>query len=224
MSEPFSLTAVEAAHEISAGSLSCEELARSCLDRISACDETVQAFAHVATDEALARARDLDKTGSGGALRGIPAAIKDMIDTADMPTAYNSPIYEGFRPARDAACVGVLRARDAVVLGKVSTVEFASLGRLPPTSNPHHPGHTPGGSSAGSAAAVAAGMVPLALGTPDRRLADPAGGVLRYFRHETELRSDQHRGHQGLLPSRSTPSGTWRAGSRTWNSCPPRSA
>ena len=88
-----------------------------------------------------------------------------MIDTGDMPTEYNSPLYRGHRPARDAACVSILRSAGLVVLGKVTTVEFASLGRNAPTRNPLNPDRTPGGSSSGSGAAVADRMVPLALGT-----------------------------------------------------------
>lgn len=97
-------------------------------------------------------------------LAGIAVAVKDLIDTADMPTAYGSPIYEGHVPSADAWIVQRLRAQGAHVLGKSVTTEFAW--RHPgPTVNPWHAGHTPGGSSSGSAAAVAAGIVPLAIGT-----------------------------------------------------------
>lgn len=99
-----------------------------------------------------------------GPLFGVPVGIKDVIDTADLPTSYGSPIYAGHRPTADATCVARLRSVGAVVLGKTVTTEFASS--FPgPTRNPHDPARTPGGSSSGSAAAVAAGMVPVALGT-----------------------------------------------------------
>ena len=88
-----------------------------------------------------------------------------MIDTADMPTTHNSPIYQGLQQGRDAACVGIARGEGAVILGKTDTVEFASGGRRALTRNPHDAARTPGGSSSGSAAAVADGMVPLAFGT-----------------------------------------------------------
>jgi len=102
----------------------------------------------------------------------VPVGIKDLIDTVDMPTTYGSPIYAGYRPAWDAACVALLREAGAVILGKTVTTEFAMF--MPgKTANPHHPGHTPGGSSSGSAAAVADGMVPLALGT------QTAGSIIR---------------------------------------------
>ena len=99
-----------------------------------------------------------------GPLHGLPLAVKDIIDTADQPTAYGSKAYAGNRPAQDAACVALARAAGAAVLGKTVTTEFAL--RAPgPTANPHAPAHTPGGSSSGSAAAVADCMVPVAFGT-----------------------------------------------------------
>ena len=113
-----------------------------------------------------------------GPLHGIPVGVKDVIDTADMPTAYGSPIYAGHRPERDADCVAWLREAGAVVLGKTVTTEFATY-EPPPTVNPLDPARTPGGSSSGSAAAVAAGMVPLALRDPDGRVGDPARLLLR---------------------------------------------
>ena len=81
-----------------------------------------------------------------------------------MPTAYGSPIYSGYRPRADAACVALLRAAGAQIVGKTALTEFAAP-HPGPTRNPHNPDHTPGGSSSGSAAAVAAGMVPVALGS-----------------------------------------------------------
>jgi Asp-tRNA(Asn)/Glu-tRNA(Gln) amidotransferase A subunit family amidase len=90
--------------------------------------------------------------------------VKDIVDTADMPTAMGSPIYAGWRPKADAAIVAGLRRLGASLAGKTTTTAFAFLDPTA-TQNPAAPGHTPGGSSAGSAAAVAAGMVPLAIGT-----------------------------------------------------------
>ena len=91
--------------------------------------------------------------------------MKDVIDTVDLPTQRGSPRYEGRRAEQDAACVRLLRQAGCVLLGKADTVEFAGIGRDPPTANPHDPKRTPGGSSAGSGAAVATGMAPMALGT-----------------------------------------------------------
>lgn len=100
-----------------------------------------------------------------GLLSGIPIGVKDVIESASLPTEFNSPLYEGHQASRDAACLAVLKAQGAVLLGKTTTVEFASLGRVATTKNPHNYAHTPGGTSSGSAAAVATGMVPIALGT-----------------------------------------------------------
>src|SRR5206468_11311563 len=99
-----------------------------------------------------------------GALHGVPVGIKDIIDTADMPTENGSVLHAGRTPSRDASVVSLLRAAGAIIMGKTVTTEFAT--RTPgKTRNPHDPAHTPGGSSSGSAAAVAASMVPLALGS-----------------------------------------------------------
>jgi Asp-tRNA(Asn)/Glu-tRNA(Gln) amidotransferase A subunit family amidase len=94
----------------------------------------------------------------------VPVGFKDVIDTADMPTQYNSAIYRGHRPHTDASCVAMVRRAGGIVMGKTVTTEFAS--RTPgPTRNPHNLAHSPGGSSSGSAAAVADYMTPLAFGT-----------------------------------------------------------
>ncbi len=163
--DPCELSAAEARAALAAGSLSSEQLVRACLERIEARNDELAAFVHVDPAAALAEARRCDQGATTGPLHGLPFAVKDMIDTGSMPTAYNSPCYEGFRPARDAGCVASLRSQGGVLLGKVATVEFASVGRVPPTRNPHDPNRMPGGTSSGSAAAVAAHMVPLALAT-----------------------------------------------------------
>jgi Asp-tRNA(Asn)/Glu-tRNA(Gln) amidotransferase A subunit family amidase len=159
------LSASEAAEALSAGRLTSEALTRACLARIAARDPELKAWVQVDADNALRQARELDKQPRRGPLHGLPVAIKDMIDTADLPTAYNSPLFHGHRPALDAAAVAILRAAGCVILGKTETTEFAAAGRDAPTGNPHNLAHTSGGSSAGSAAAVADLHVPLALGT-----------------------------------------------------------
>ncbi len=166
------LTAREAAARIASGELSSEDLVRTCLARIAERDPSVRAFAHVATDAAISAARDADtavllkdKDKPLGPLHGVPVAIKDIIETTDMPTQYNSRIYRGHQSGKDAAAVTILRAAGAIVIGKTETIEFAAHGRLPVTRNPHDFTRTPGGSSSGSAAAVADMMVPLTLGT-----------------------------------------------------------
>ena len=90
--------------------------------------------------------------------------IKDIIETADMPTEQGSPLFKGWRSVRDSAGVAALREAGAVVLGKTVTTEFAAVAPGP-TRNPWDTSRTPGGSSSGSAAAVAAGIVSAALGT-----------------------------------------------------------
>jgi Asp-tRNA(Asn)/Glu-tRNA(Gln) amidotransferase A subunit family amidase len=140
----------------------------ACLERISAVDGTIEAWAFLDPEHAIAQARAADvwrRSGRAfGPLHGVPVALKDIIDTADMPTEHGSPLYAGRRPACDAAVVGMLRAAGAVLMGKTVTTEFAA-GASGKTRNPHDPAHTPGGSSSGSAAAVAAAMVPVALGS-----------------------------------------------------------
>src|SRR5438309_6132435 len=164
MSDPLSLSARDAAREITAGRLSATTLVAACLERITAREPVVGAWHHLDPDAALAAARRCDASPPRGPLHGVPIAVKDLIDTSDMPTGYGSTIYEGHRPAADAACVALARAAGAIVLGKAVTTEFACF-TAGKTANPHNPAHTPGGSSSGSAAAVAAGMVRLAFGS-----------------------------------------------------------
>ena len=165
---PADLTAAQAAQRIRDGLTSSEELVESCLERIRAIDEKVQAWAFL--DEELARtqarkADELRRSGqAAGPLSGIPVGVKDIFDTSDYPTENGNRVHKGRTPRKDAAAVAMLRAAGAVVLGKTVTTECAYY-HPGKTRNPHNPEHTPGGSSSGSAAAVAAGMVPLALGS-----------------------------------------------------------
>jgi Asp-tRNA(Asn)/Glu-tRNA(Gln) amidotransferase A subunit family amidase len=159
------LTAAEASARLQAGTVTSERLARACLDRIAAREPEILAWSYVDPDAVLRQARELDKLPRRGPLHGVPIGLKDIFDTADMPTQHNSPIYAGHRPGQDAACVGTLRAAGALILGKTDTTEFAGSGRLATTRNPHDTARTPGGSSSGSAAAVGDCHVPLALGT-----------------------------------------------------------
>lgn len=158
------LSAAEAVRQIASGKLTSEALVRDCLERIKQRDGEVQAWVYCDPDAALAQARAIDKAGAKGPLAGVPIAFKDVIDTCDMPTQYNSPIYRDYRPRIDAACVALVRQAGGIVLGKTVTTEFAT--RHPgPTRNPHNLEHTPGGSSSGSGASVADFMVPFAFGT-----------------------------------------------------------
>jgi len=164
MTEAFELTVTEGLRAMEAGELTAEAWVASCLERIRDREQTVLAWEYLDGDGALARARELDRAGGGGLATGVPFGAKDIIDTADMPTAYGSPIHQGHRPGRDAGCVAITRAAGAVLLGKTVTTEFGH--RYPgKTRNPVNPAHTPGGSSSGSVAAVGDKMIPLAYGT-----------------------------------------------------------
>jgi Asp-tRNA(Asn)/Glu-tRNA(Gln) amidotransferase A subunit family amidase len=162
--EPHRLSAATLARLIEGGELTAEAVVASCLDRIKDREPVVRAWAHLDRNQALDAARQCDRAGRRGVLRGVPFGVKDIFDTADMPSGYGSPIYTGCRPSFDASAVALPRAAGAILLGKTVTTEFAN--RHPgPTSHPQNPLHTPGGSSSGSAAAVADCMVPLAIGT-----------------------------------------------------------
>ncbi len=168
LSHPERLSATDAARAVASGALSAEQLVQACLERIREVEPAVQAWQYLDEAHALAqaRARDADRAEGRpiGPLHGVPVGIKDIIDTADMPTEDGTVLHAGRTPARDAAVVAQLRAAGAVVLGKTVTTELATYAPGK-TRNPHDATRSPGGSSSGSAAAVAAGMVPLAVGT-----------------------------------------------------------
>jgi amidase len=166
------LTILEASKHIAAGELEPSALVDACIARFASQEPQVQAWTHFEPDGAATAARKFIAADATSPLHGIPFGVKDIIDTADMPTGYGSAIFDGHRPARDAGCVALLREASGVCLGKTVTTE---LGHYHPgkTRNPAALTHTPGGSSSGSAAAVAAGMVPFALGT------QTTGSVLR---------------------------------------------
>ncbi|MGL4398204.1 MAG: amidase [Hyphomicrobium sp.] len=170
------LTASEASARLKDGTLTSHTWVAACLARIAERDEAVAAWAHLDANRALADARAADQDRAGSAahrpLAGIPIAVKDVIDTAEMPTEYGSPVFAGNFPSQDATVVGELKRAGAIILGKTVTTEFAFFGPGK-TRNPHNPDCTPGGSSSGSAAAVADFQVPLALGT------QTAGSIIR---------------------------------------------
>lgn len=173
---PWRLSLAEAAAAVASGQITSRALVGACLERIAQIDGAIGAFAALDPAYAMAQAEEADRTrasGRGiGALHGVPIAVKDVIDTRDLPTEYGSPIFAGRRPIDDAFVVAALRAAGAVIIGKTVSTELALL-TPSPVRNPVAPDHSPGGSSAGSAAAVASHMVPAALGT------QTAGSVLR---------------------------------------------
>jgi Asp-tRNA(Asn)/Glu-tRNA(Gln) amidotransferase A subunit family amidase len=172
MTELNRLSATAAAKKLAAREITAVDLVSDCLERIAEREPTVHAWTHVDAEAALEHARALDAGSAVGPLHGLPIAVKDVLDTFDMPTAYGSPIYAKHRPAADASCVALARAAGAIVIGKTVTTEFATF-HPGPTCNPRNPLHTPGGSSSGSAAAIADWMVPLAFGT------QTAGSIIR---------------------------------------------
>ncbi|TMJ90779.1 MAG: amidase [Alphaproteobacteria bacterium] len=150
------------------GSETPRDFLERCLAEIAALDPKIGAFvnlnlegARAAADQATARWRAGEPRSP---IDGMPIGIKDIIETADMPTENGSPLFAGFRSERDGASVAALREAGAVIVGKTVTTEFAST-EPRGTRNPHDLRRTPGGSSSGSAAAVVAGMVSAALGT-----------------------------------------------------------
>ena len=149
---------------------SSQAAAEAALARYEQTEDLIQAFAHLDKEQVRRVAKDQEQ--STGPLKGLVVGIKDLINTADAPATYGSPIYQDNRPAQDAAIVQALRAAGAVPFGKTVTTEFA-LFSPPKTRNPWNLEHTPGGSSSGSAAAVAANVAPVALGT------QTAGSVVR---------------------------------------------
>lgn len=168
MTDMLALSVREIARRVAQRTLSAEAIARAYIQRIEAQEPVLRAWQYFDAAHALAQARRIDAAGAAGLLAGVPVAVKDMMDTADMPSGYGSPIYAAHRPVTDAAAVAAVRAAGGIVLGKTVTTEFATF-QPGPTANPRSPDlsapHTPGGSSSGSAAAVAAGMAPVAFGT-----------------------------------------------------------
>ena len=174
MSELHWLPAAEAARAIAARELSPVELTLALLDRIERLDPTLNVFIRLDGDAAMAAARAAEaEIASGhprGPLHGVPVGIKDIMDVAGLPTTCHSKILIDNIAAADAVCVARLRGAGAIVLGKLSTHEFAIGGPSfdlpwPPARNPWNPDHHPGGSSSGSGAGLAAGLFPMALGS-----------------------------------------------------------
>jgi len=156
------LSALDLARRIEVGELTPAQVIEQCAEAIATREADVGAFVTLNLDGARRAAQTpglKDKP-----LRGLPVALKDIYDTADIPTEYGSPIYAGYRPRADAALVALILRAGGTILGKTVTAEFAyqDPGK---TRNPRNLAHTPGGSSSGSAAAVAAGFVPIATGS-----------------------------------------------------------
>ena len=174
MDELITMTAADLSAAMAAGEVSAAEVTTAHLDRIAAVDDRVRAFLHVAGDDALAQAREVDarrKAGEPlGPLAGVPVAVKDLFTTVGMPTTCGSKILQGWRPPYESTITRRLRDAGAVLIGKTNMDEFAmgsstENSGFGPSHNPWDLDKVPGGSSGGSSAAVAAYEAPLALGT-----------------------------------------------------------
>jgi aspartyl-tRNA(Asn)/glutamyl-tRNA(Gln) amidotransferase subunit A len=167
-------TIAEAAKLIAAKKLSPVELTRACLDRVTALDDRLHAFIHPTPERALAEARAAEAAimshGPKGPLHGIPIGLKDIVDTKGIPTTCQSKLLADNIPEADAACAERLGAAGTVLMGKLTTHEFADGGPsfdlpAPPARNPWHPDHFTAGSSSGTGAAIASGMILGGIGT-----------------------------------------------------------
>jgi aspartyl-tRNA(Asn)/glutamyl-tRNA(Gln) amidotransferase subunit A len=180
VTDPAWLGIAEAHAAFAARKLSPVELVTALLARIEKLDPQLNAFIRLDAEAALAAARTAEQEiaagRSRGPLHGIPVGIKDIIDVAGLPTTCHSKILVDNVAKSDAPAVASLRAAGAIILGKLSTHEFAFGGPsfdlpFPPARNPWDRTRHPGGSSSGSGAGVAAGLFPAALGT------DTAGSI-----------------------------------------------
>ena len=170
------LSVAEAAARIAKKELSPVDLIDALLARVEALDPKLKAFATVtaerAREQAKAAEREIVKSGPRSAIHGVPYGLKDIIDTAGIPTEAGSKVYAGRVPDANAHVVDLLDAAGAILLGKTVTTEFAD-GHPSEAVNPWNAEHTPAGSSSGSGVAVAARLLPAALGT------QTVGSVLR---------------------------------------------
>ena len=170
------LTFMDRRAQFADGTDSPRAMLEQCLGRIAERDREVRAFVVVNEEGACAAADASTARYRAGKpispIDGMPIALKDIFETADMPTGFGSPIFDNWRGGRDSAVAFALRQAGAVLVGKAVTTEFAAS-HPGPTRNPHDLERTPGGSSSGSAAAVADGMVPVAIGS------QVVGSVLR---------------------------------------------
>ena len=192
MKELTDLSAVTAAGLIAKREISAVELTTAFLDRIEQRNPSVRAFRHIDPEFSLAEAAKADQSSVRSSLHGVPFAIKDVIDTADFPTEYGTPIHAGHRPSADARCVSLMRDAGAIPLGKLVTTEYAMF-TPNETRHPLDPARTPGGSSSGTGAAVGDRMVPIAFGN------QTAGSLIR---------PAAYCGTFGLKPTHGTTDGT----------------
>ena len=154
--------------ELDAGTYKPSDFLEECLENIYELEKDIGAF--VATDEEGARkaAEASNKRWRTGNILslvdGMPLCVKDIMETASMPTQQGSDLFVGWSGGRDCAAVSALKEAGAIIYAKAVTTEFAAQPARE-TRNPWDLSRTPGGSSSGTAASVAAGMLPGGLGT-----------------------------------------------------------
>ncbi len=211
------LTVAKAAHAIARRELSPVELTQALLKRIERLDPRLNAFIRVDGEAALQAARTAEAEVMAGRLRGplhgVPVGVKDIIDVAGLPTTGHSKVLADSPAATaDAVCVSKLRQSGAIILGKLSTHEFAIGGPShdlpwPPARNPWNPGHHPGGSSSGFRLGRGGRAVPHGAGFRHRRQRAQSRVVLRHRRHQANLWAGVAVAACSRCPSRSTTSG-----------------
>ncbi|PCI38640.1 MAG: Asp-tRNA(Asn)/Glu-tRNA(Gln) amidotransferase GatCAB subunit A [Elusimicrobia bacterium] len=167
-------TAAAIARRVRTGEAKAEIIISHVLEKIAAENESLNAFLHVSSEEALAAARSVDRLVANGEdpgpLAGVPIALKDNIHVQGLPTTCGSKILGDYRAPYDSTVALRLKKAGALIVGKTNLDEFAmgsstENSAFGPSRNPRDKSRVPGGSSGGSAAAVAAGLVPLALGS-----------------------------------------------------------
>ena len=176
MTDLVERSAAALAADIASGALSAEELMRASLDRIAQTNGVVNAIVALRDEEALMHdARASDASTATGPLKGLPVAIKDLVNAEGLPTTLGCTIFKNNIAAKDDVMVARMKAAGAIVIGKTNTPEFG-LGShtfnpvYGATRNPYAPARSAGGSSGGAAAALAAGMIPIADGSVEQCL------------------------------------------------------
>ncbi|MES1948174.1 glutamyl-tRNA(Gln) amidotransferase subunit A [Salinisphaera sp. C84B14] len=169
MNDMLSLSAAELGAKLKARDLSPVDAVEACLERIEATEPKLNAYVRVLADEARAAARQAEQEIAAGdwrgPLHGVPVALKDLYDLANVPTTASSRVREDWTPTTDSAAAERLKQAGAVILGKTHTHEFAYGISTPTTRNPWDTERTPGGSSGGSGATVASAGAFMAMGS-----------------------------------------------------------
>jgi len=205
--ELLALSAVELRRRIGAKQLSPVELLDACIDRIAALNPHVNAVTATAFERARAEARAAEaavlRGDRLGLLHGLPLGVKDLEETAGLPTTYRSPIHRANVPAADNGLVARLRAAGAIVTAKTNVPEMGAGANSfnlvwGATGNPFDPRLNAGGSSGGSACALALDLLPVCTGSD-------TGGSLRIPAAKCGVVG--FRPSPGLVPSRRRPLG-----------------